>query len=252
MAMVQKKTTEQFIEEARRVHGDKYDYSKAEYKSSREKVCVICKQHGEFLVRPDIHLSGCICKKCHFEKHKKLIFNKGWNDLSEQSHTQSYRIWKHVLIRCCDKTFKKKNPTYDSCTVCEEWLVFSNFKEWFDNNYINGWHLDKDILIKGNKLYSPETCCFVPQKINSLFVKSNKKRGSCCIGVTKHGTGYRALMDAHGKYERLGTFRTEIDAFNAYKQRKEEFIKEVADKYKQVLKPIVYKALYNYKVEITD
>ena len=59
-------------------------------------------------------------------------------------------------------------------------------------------------------------------------------------------------MDAHGNYERLGTFRTEIDAFNAYKQRKEEFIKEVADKYKQVLKPIVYKALYNYKVEITD
>lgn len=130
--------------------------------------------------------------------------------------------------------------------------MFSNFKRWFDEHYIDGWHLDKDILVKGNKVYSPETCCFVPQEINGLFAKSNKKRGMCCIGVTRHGNGFRALMMAHGEHERLGTYKTEVEAFEAYKRRKEELIKETAEHYKDLLESRVYEALYNYQVEITD
>lgn len=249
---VKKYDTAEFIRKARAVHGDKYDYSKVEYAGTRIKVCVICPIHGEFLVRPDIHLQGCICKKCQFEKQKRCIFGKGYNDLLDASHTQAYKIWKHVLSRGYDLGFKKRHPTYANCTVCDDWLLFSNFKKWFDEHYVKEWHIDKDILVKGNRTYSPDTCCFVPHKINSLFVKSDKKRGVCCIGVTKHGTGFRALMMADGKHERLGTYRTEKEAFNAYRMRKEQFIKEVADKYKEELEPRVYEALYNYKVEITD
>lgn len=247
-----KKKTDIFIERARRIHGNNYGYEKVVFYNSQTKVCVTCPKHGDFLVRPDTHLRGCVCKKCQLEKQKRIIFNKGYNDLLEESNSQAYRIWKHMLSRCYNQSFKQSYQTYADCESAAEWLLFSNFKQWFDEHYIDGWQLDKDILIKGNKLYSPETCCFVPQKINGLFAKSNKKRGQCCIGVTRHGNGFRALMMAHGLHERLGTYKTEAEAFFAYKRRKEEFIKEIAEIYKDLLEQRVYEALLNYKVEITD
>lgn len=245
-------SSEEFIRKAQVIHGKRYNYSKVKYVNSRTKVCVICPIHGEFFVRPDNHLQGCICKKCQFENQKKVIFNIGYNDLLEESHTQAYRTWKHMLSRCYNESERYKYPTYKDCSVCKEWHLFSNFKKWFNEHYVDGWHLDKDILIKGNKVYSQKTCCFVPNDINSLFAKSNKKRGVCCIGVTKHGNGFRALMMAGGKHERLGTYQTENEAFNVYKKRKEEFIKEKAEEWKDKIAPCVYEALYNYQVEITD
>lgn len=250
--MSKRKTTDQFITEARLIHGNKYDYSKVEYKCTRTKVCVICPKHGEFMVRPDNHLQGCVCKKCQFENQKRLIFNKGHNDLLEESHTQAYKIWKHMLMRCYDDTFKRKHPTYNECISCSEWLLFSNFKKWFDKHYIDGWQLDKDILRKGNNVYSPETCCFVPHNINGALAKSNKKRGNCCIGVTRHGKGFRAMIRIANRHHNLGTFYTENEAFNAYKMGKEAALKTLADKYKNQLDPRVYEALYNYQVDITD
>lgn len=247
-----KKKTKEFVAKALLVHGTRYTYNNVVYVNSKTKVCVTCPLHGDFFVRPDIHLQGCICKKCQLENQKRIIFGKGYNDLLEESHTQAYKIWKHMLSRCYSEVFKKKQPTYIDCEAADEWLLFSNFKRWFDEHYVDGWHLDKDILVKGNKVYSPETCCFVPQEINGLFAKSNKKRGMCCIGVTRHGNGFRALMMAHGQHERLGTYKTEVEAFEAYKRRKEEFIKETAELYKDLLESRVYEALYNYQVEITD
>ena len=73
--------TKNFIKKSRLIHGNKYDYSNVQYTNSKTKVCVICPIHGEFWVRPDIHLMGCLCKKCNFEKHKKKIYEKGINDL---------------------------------------------------------------------------------------------------------------------------------------------------------------------------
>lgn len=245
-------SVEVFIRKAREVHGDRYDYSKVEYVNSKTKIRVVCLIHGEFLVRPDIHLQGCICKKCQFEKQKRLIFNKGYNDLLEESHTQAYKIWKHMLMRCYDDNFKRKYPTYEKCVSCEEWLLFSNFKNWFDKNYVDGWQLDKDILIKGNKIYSPQTCCFVPQHINGALAKSFKKRGNHCIGVVRHGRGFRAMIRINNQHHNLGTFATEEEAFCVYKKAKETAIKSLADEYKSQLDPVVYEALYNYKVEISD
>lgn len=250
--MLSKDKNDWFISKAKQVHGDRYDYSKVEYINNRTKVCVICPKHGEFFVRPDIHLGGSICKKCQFENQKRIIFGKGYNDLLEESHTQAYKIWKHMLNRCYNETFKFKYHTYKDCTSCNEWLLFSNFKKWFDEHYVDGWQLDKDILCKGNKIYSPNTCCFVPQKINGMLAKSDKRRGKYCIGVTRHGSGYRAMIRINNIHHNLGTFRTEQDAFYAYKQKKEEAIQELANEYKEMLNPRVYEALCNYKVEITD
>ena len=91
--------------------------------------------------------------------------------------------------------------------------------------------MDKDILVKGNKVYSPETCCFVPSEVNLLFSKTGKLRGSLPIGVKTNGYGaYQASLRCHGKHKTLGQFKTCEEAFQAYKAAKESYIKEVANK----------------------
>ena len=175
---------------------------------------------------------------------------------------KSYVVWTHMLRRCYSDECKKIHPTYKDCAVCKEWLNYSNFKKWYDNNYyeMDGerMDLDKDILVKGNKTYSPETCVFVPQDINTRFTKSDKARGKYPIGVTfnKNAKKFIArcniLINGKGQQKFLGYYNNIEEAFNAYKQFKENYIKQVADEYKDKIPSKLYKALYNYEVEITD
>ena len=174
----------------------------------------------------------------------------------------SYNCWIGMLKRCYSAKFQEKQPTYIGCSVCNEWLYYSNFKKWYDNNYyeINNKtsQLDKDILIKGNKVYSPETCIFVPQFVNKLFIKRQKLRGEFPIGVyyDKTSKKYRARLSVftNGKstLKHLGYFNTANEAFEVYKQNKEEYIKEVADEYKDKIPAKLYKSMYAYEVSIDD
>lgn len=97
---------------------------------------------------------------------------------SDGNTTPEYRTWAHMLERCYSKKYQERKPTYKGCTVCNEWLSFQNFARWFSENYydISGETicLDKDILVIGNKLYSPNTCIFVPNSINVLFARRKK------------------------------------------------------------------------------
>ena len=175
---------------------------------------------------------------------------------------KSYSVWKNMLRRCYSDECQKKETTYRGCYVCKEWHNYSNFKKWYDENYydIEGevMCLDKDILHKGNKIYSPNTCCVVPNNINVMFTKCNKARGKYPIGVTfyKDANKYRAQCRTfyNGKTQQkyLGLYNTIDDAFNAYKQFKEANIKQIADEYKDKIPDKLYEAMYNYKVEITD
>lgn len=117
---------------------------------------------------------------------------------------------------------------------------------------MQGWELDKDILIKGNKIYSAQNCELVPKKINLLFVKSNSSRGILPIGVKKSGKKFRAKVMKNSVEEDLGTFDTPEEAFEAYKIAKQVHIKDMANKYKKEITNRCYQALINYKVEITD
>jgi hypothetical protein len=72
-----------------------------------------------------------------------------------------YRRWKNMLSRCYDKKYLERNKTYKDCSVCKEWLTFSNFKAWMIKQDWRGNHLDKDITSQGNKVYSPNLCLFV-------------------------------------------------------------------------------------------
>ena len=134
--------------------------------------------------------------------------------------------------------------------------------EWIENNYYEvpgeRMHLDKDILCKGNKVYSRETCIFVPERINTLFVKKDNARGNDPIGVYQLPSGnYRAQCNnEYGKSVYLGVYSTEEEAFQVYKQYKEKIIKEVIDSYEGVIPEPFYSrlktAMYNYEVEIDD
>lgn len=163
-----------------------------------------------------------------------------------------YIIWKHMIERC----YAGDYPTYKDVTVCEEWKCFENFSKWYEQNWKshmdNTWHLDKDILIKGNKIYSPKTCGFVPQEINVLFVKNNSKRGELPIGVTKHRELFVAYCCMYNNANKIGSFKTPLEAFEAYKITKEKHIKDVAEKWKLYITKEYYKAMYAYEVEITD
>lgn len=163
-----------------------------------------------------------------------------------------YGVWSKMMVRCYSNKYHLKNPTYFNCSVTEEWHNFQNFAKWYENSYIEGFHLDKDILFKGNKIYSPETCCFVPTEINSIFTKANKTRGDYPIGVEKIGKRYRAKLGKFGTTVHIGVFTTPEEAFQTYKNAKEAYIKEMADKWKEKITKCCYNAMYNYKVKITD
>lgn len=174
----------------------------------------------------------------------------------------SYVCWNGMLQRCYSAKCQEKYPTYKGCYVCDDWLYYPNFKNWYDKNYYEienrTSQLDKDVLIKGNKIYSPETCIFVPKFINTLFTKRQKLRGELPIGVWYNKTNkkYRANLsvfkDGKSVRKHLGCFNTIDEAFKAYKQAKEEYIKEIADEYKDKIPVELYKSMYAYKVEIDD
>ena len=177
-------------------------------------------------------------------------------------HKIEYKIWFNMLRRCYDPKHQERYSTYKGCRVEEYLFNFQNMAEWIEKNYyeVPGEQmcLDKDILYKGNKIYSKESCIFVPERINLLFVKSNKSRGDNPIGVDQLPSGnYRVrCSNGYGKQIPLGTYSTEEEAFQIYKEHKEKVIKEVIDSYKGIIPEPHYsrlrEAMYNYKVEIDD
>ena len=176
--------------------------------------------------------------------------------------TKCYKVWQSMLQRCYDSKYKEKYPTYNACEVYESWHNFQNFAHWYENNYYEiedeVMCLDKDILFKGNKIYSPETCVFVPKNINILFTKRNKSRGNLPIGVCYHKQNrtYISACNFGDGQKYLGCYNTPQEAFEVYKQYKEKLIKEVIDSYEGIIPEPHYsklkKAMYNYRVEISD
>ncbi|AZF89300.1 hypothetical protein Goe5_c01940 [Bacillus phage vB_BthM-Goe5] len=172
--------------------------------------------------------------------------------------TKQYDVWRSMLTRAYSKEFHERQTSYELCSVAKEWHNFQTFAKWFDDNYyeIDGerLELDKDILCKGNKQYSPSTCIFVPASINKLFIKVDKSRGEQPVGVYhKKGTGkYYASVRKNGRSVFLGSYETQKEAFMAYKEAKELNIQEVADEYKDYIPTELYEALINYEVHIND
>jgi hypothetical protein len=197
--------------------------------------------------------------------YEKTIFGIGYLGKGEYKskinfkHSTQYRTWYQMFVRCYDAKYHEKFPTYRNCSVADEWHNFQNFAAWYDHNYyeVDGERieLDKDILIKGNRVYSPDTCVFVPQNINYLFTKRNSRRGKYPIGVhySKRDEKFVSqCMDSKGGKKGLGHYDNPLEAFQSYKVFKEKLIKQTAIEYKDVIPDKLYNALLNYIVEVTD
>lgn len=179
-------------------------------------------------------------------RSKRLVCGVGINDSDHQTSKivsgkvvtcPFYRKWKKMIERCYSEKWQEKCPTYKGCSVCSEWLTFSNFREWMDRQNWNGNHLDKDIILSGNKIYSPDTCIFIPQAINSLLTDSGSLRGKHPIGVTydSRDMKFRAQIRRYAKNTNLGNFNTEHEASSAYLTAKSAHVTIVAYEQEQPL-----------------
>lgn len=243
-----------FIDEARAIWGDFYDYSTVVYKNIKTPVDITCPTHGVFSVTPQRHLSHSAgCPQCHRES--RLIYGVAVDD-APNCEPQCRKIWMGMLHRCYYEKELERHPTYRGCSVCEEWLRLSNFIPFWEANYRQQYELEKDILVKGNKIYSPETCCFVPRRINILLTNRRRFRGGLPVGVcaSESGLRYKASYDRDGKSTLIGYYDSAEEAFLAYKKAKEAYIKDVAQEYfeKGIITKLVRDALFRYEIEITD
>ena len=143
-----------------------------------------------------------------------------------------YRVWSEMLKRCFSTKLQERRPTYRGCTVSNDWLTFSNFRDWMAAQDWEGKQLDKDLLFEGNKVYSDKTCVFVSGLVNSFTTDSKAARGEWPIGVYWHKPAGKLLAQCRNPFtkrlENLGYFTCEQQAHNAWLKRKLELAHELA------------------------
>lgn len=225
-----------------------------EYESSRN--CTVMFLDSGIILKNIIYLN--VKNKSIRNKNRKSIYGIGCHGFGKYSGTTSdkkeascYGVWRGMLRRCYYARHQKKHPTYLNVSVAPEWHNFQNFAKWYEDNYkpglMQGWQLDKDILVKGNKIYSPETCCFVPPKINLFFQKTSKvNKYNLPLGIRESG---KHTFNALYNDVYLGTFNNVDKAVEAYNNYKKDYIKKLAYQYKNILSKKVYKILIRYKNE---
>lgn len=173
-------------------------------------------------------------------KHPRTVGGRG---------TVPYKAWAAMLARCYRETERLRS--YRDCTVHAAWLNFQNFADWFEavpNSRTPGFVLDKDLRIAGSRMYSPESCSFVPTCINTV-IQQRRKANRLAVGVRTNNDKYQAQISVHGKRHGLGTFDTVAEASLAYQVAKKEHLQRMAEQYREVLHPEVYATLMNWEVE---
>ena len=142
-----------------------------------------------------------------------------------------YKRWMGMITRAYSPEFHKLNPVYVGCSVCDEWLTFSNFRRWMEAQSWKGMELDKDIISPGNKVYGPDLCCFVDKATNNLFTDNKARRGKYPVGVSfykKRKLFQAQCKDGAGKAVRIGLYATSEEARSAYILFKARVIRSVA------------------------
>lgn len=172
-----------------------------------------------------------------------------------KSHPKEYRIWTQIKQRCSNPSIWKKYPRYEGCVIDSQWDDFHQFV--IDYHSMVGYglpkrHIDKDIIIKGNQIYGPDTCILVPEQINTLLTSSHGSRGKYPLGVSYEDGRFIAKIRIHNRRKYLGCYPTMEDAFQAYKIAKEQHIKDMANYYKHELDPRAYTALMNWTISEND
>lgn len=258
----------QFLGSLYKKHGMTVAYLEG-YQGLYESCKFMCAKHGEFVAIPYNVVHNGVkttnsCDECASEnrskvsRHKKL-YNVGINDwdrvvsISSSQKIPEYKLWKDLLKRVYSEVYHRKNPTYAGTSLDNRWLSLTAFIEDvsklpnYEKGLNSGWALDKDIIVNGNKHYSLETCCFVPPEVNCNFKQLNKGNG-LPIGVyLKKGNGKFACdCKSMEKTVYLGVYDTAEEAFEVRKKFKQSVMKELADKYREVLDYRVIHKLDNF------
>lgn len=164
--------------------------------------------------------------------------------ISKNIQSESYKKWYDMLHRV------RSHRAYVNVTICNEWLTYSNFKQWFDVNYIDGWEIDKDILSNESKVYSPSTCIFVPKELNKFFVT---QKTELPVGVSwcKEKQKYKAQISIGNKNKFIGRYDSISEASEEYKKYKVAYGLLLLYKYQNSINPNVFEHIKNkiYKIK---
>lgn len=175
---------------------------------------------------PSTARSESLRKKVHGHGVNDADYMTQGNDALGKLVCPCYTYWKAMITRAYSESYRSSRPTYNGVTVCESWLSFMKFREWWTDHHVDGWHLDKDLVSPGSKIYSPSTCVYIPQVINSFTASERRRCSSTAIGTSfyeKMGKYHAHVRNPHtSRLESLGFFVTEKEANNAWKKRKLE------------------------------
>lgn len=177
----------------------------------------------------------------------------GWASISKRSaESLVYDVWVNMLSRCYDDYTQSQQPAYIGCSVDERWHSLEVFAHWYLNHPFRGegFHLDKDLLVKGNRVYSEEVCTLIPPEVNAaLSIKPSPKSG-LPIGVNKIDNGYVARLCTGETREYLGYYKTPEEAHEVYVKAKEDYIRRLAEKWKGQIEGKAYQALREWKFNV--
>lgn len=179
------------------------------------------------------------------------VFGIGFTGVGVYNHKDNRKMsqtWMSMLQRSYSLAFHELHPTYIGCSVHSDWHNYQVFAKWFEENYVEGFHLDKDFTLIGNKQYSANTCKFIPSEINVILTNCIDSKGVLGVSLRKNGK-YQASLCVNNKRVYLGVFNSEKEGFDIYKTAKESYIKEQADKYRKDIGEVIYNNLINYIVK---
>ena len=191
----------------------------------------------------------------------RLVFGFGINDCKLDKRDKAYQCWVNMLRRCYNQELHSqiKYSSYVGCSVSDDWKASSDFCAWavnqkgFSHEYSC---LDKDILVSGNKVYSPENCTFVPREVNVALTFSSAKRGNLPLGVTasrttQNGDIHYGASVCRGEFGRLSKWFDTLEAAeHFYKVEKLKHLSYLADKYSEYLDVGVISALKSYTLPL--
>lgn len=188
-----------------------------------------------------------------------MVYGIGVNNIGKYPtsidgvHTKEYLVWKSMLQRCVPGgTFQTANPSYIGCSVHPDFIHFQDFAEWCSNQIgfgNDGFALDKDILVPGNKVYGPDTCCFVPKSINVALTHKQLNNSRYGIGVKPSGGKFISRIKRRGVWTHLGTFDTISEACEQYKAAKTDEVHRLAVEFREMIDRRVYDAMMEYRMD---
>lgn len=165
----------------------------------------------------------------------------------DDGKSKAHGIWRDMLKRCYGDNIVESPKSYKDVTVCDEWHNFQNFADWYTNHRFHGmgYHLDKDLLVVGNKIYSPDACTLVPQEVNQIVTDGGARSRGNMMGITFVGgkNKFCAKISIKGRSKNLGYYEDPVEARNVYLKAKAEYIRDTAIEYHGKIEPSVFDRL---------